>query len=339
MKKILVVNVNWLGDVIFSSPVFRALHDHDPSSEIVCFAVPRVADVLKQIPFVNRMIVYDEKGAHRSLLKKWHLIRKIRREHFDCVFLIHGSKTRAWLMYLSGIPIRVGHGTKRRGFLLTHETTSDITAIHRRDHYLKVIEDFGITVNHKQCALHVSEDALIDVNKILESQGIKKNDSFVVLNTGGNWDLKRWPMKNWAKLADAIYDDRGCCVVCSGGPADKKNVKEIASWCRKARIVNLAGQTNFEQLLALMKRADIVVSADSGPMHAAHSVGASVVCLFGPTHPDITGPRGTGKSVVVRYDTGCNKRPCYYLECSDNICMSSINVYDVLQKINEIQRS
>jgi len=85
-----------------------------------------------------------------------------------------------------------------------------------------------------------------------------------------------------------------------------------------------------------MKRADIVVSADSGPLHMANSIGTATVGIYGPTEMKITGPRGSGVSVVLKKDVGCNREPCYHLKCPDNICMKAIDVEEVHNAITKI---
>src|SRR5262245_11739670 len=115
MKKVLVVNVNWLGDVIFSAPVFQALKAAYPQSQVSCLAVPRVRAILESIPGIDEIIVYDEEGAHRNPLAKLRLIRELSAKHFDAAFLLHRSLTRALLVFLAGIPQRIGYATKGRG--------------------------------------------------------------------------------------------------------------------------------------------------------------------------------------------------------------------------------
>ncbi|MCX5680890.1 MAG: glycosyltransferase family 9 protein [Candidatus Omnitrophica bacterium] len=368
MKKILVVNVNWLGDVVFSTPVFRALKEQYPQAQVSCLAVPRVADVLAHVPFIDEVIVYDEKGRDRFLFGKikliarlraghfdsafllhgsWtrallvffgkiKLIARLRAGHFDSAFLLHGSWTRALLVFLAGIPIRVGYDTKRRGGLLTHRVSAGEGAIHRSDFYLKVIEALGVPVNNRQTFLSVDEEASRLVQKILFDLRIKKGDFIVVMHVGGNWSLKQWPVENFAKLADALAQDFKAKVVICGGKNDVALSEQIValSTC-KPHI--LAGKTSFSELVALMKEASVVISADSGPLHIASSVGSSVIGLFGPTHPMVTGPRGSGTSHVIRYEVGCNAKPCYHLTCCDNICMKAIGVKDVVSKIREIK--
>jgi ADP-heptose:LPS heptosyltransferase len=122
----------------------------------------------------------------------------------------------------------------------------------------------------------------------------------------------------------------GFTVVLSGGPSDVLRVRSIAEDSGVGPVV-LAGETDIKELAALFKRAHMVVSADSGPLHLANAVGANVLALFGPTRPEITGPRGQGRIKVLMHDVGCNRAPCYYLECPDNRCMKTLTVDDVFQ--------
>ena len=336
MERILVVNVNWVGDVIFSSPIFKALKEAHPNVRIACLAVPRVREVLESIPFVDEIIVYDEKGKHWNPLAKLMLILQLRRKRFDVAFLLHRSLTRAILVFLAGIPQRVGYDEKKRGKFLTHKVDFLDEQVHRSDHYLNVIESFGIPVHDRQCQLSVSQKAQKDVEEILKSHDINKNDYLIVVNPGGNWDLKRWSTENYSRLILGFIASQNIKIVISGTQKDSLLFKEMNGLVLHEAI-NLTGKTNLKQLIALMSRANIVVSADSGPLHMANSVGSTVIGLYGPTRPEITGPRGSGKAFVLQYNVGCNKEPCYYLKCPDNICMKSITVDDVKDIIKQIR--
>jgi len=338
MERILVVNVNWGGDVIFSSPVFKALKEKYPKAQISCLAVPRVREVLESIPFIDEIIAYDEDGRHWNPLSKLKLIFQLRRKRFNIAFLLHRSLTRALLVYFAGIPQRVGYDEKKRGKFLTHKVEFLDEPVHRSDHYLNVIESYGVPVNDRQYQLSVSPNTKQDIQEILKSKNIEDDDFLVVVNPGGNWDLKRWPVRKFCMLLGAVLVDLGAKIAISGAEKDIELAKEINSHVPRDRVsVNLAGETDLKQLLALMERADLVVSADSGPLHMANGVGSDVIGLFGPTRPEITGPRGSGRKFVIQHDVGCNREACYYLQCPDNICMKSITVDDVDQIIKQIR--
>ncbi|HLD87869.1 MAG TPA: glycosyltransferase, partial [Candidatus Omnitrophota bacterium] len=294
---ILVVNVNWLGDAIFSTPVFKALKANFPGARVCCLCVPRVQEVLTHCPDVDEIIVYDEKGRHRTPWGLVGLIAQLRGRRFDAAFLLHRSFTRALMVYLAGIPQRVGYSKAPR--LLTHPVAFPGDDIHRSDAYLKVLEAYGLRVEDRCCALTVGD---------AWPKGLTDNAPYLVLNTGGNWKRKQWPEANWADLARRAAGT-GVQVVFSGSPKDKEPCDRIIKAAGIAA-VNLAGTTTLAEALVLFKNAKAVVSCDTGPLHLANSVGAPVVALFGPTRPEITGPRGSGKAAVVFKDVGCNKAPC-----------------------------
>ncbi len=336
MKNILVVNVNWLGDVIFSSPIFKVLKETYPQAKISCLAVPRVKEVLESIPSIDEIIVYDEKGSHRNPITKLQLIGELRKRKFDTAFLLHRSLTRALLVFFAGIPQRIGYDEKGRGRFLTHKVEPLAGKIHRSDHYLNVIESFGIKVSDRTTTLSVSPEAEKEMNKILEEKGISQKDRLIVINPGGNWALKQWPLKNFTKLIDRLMTGFNFKVLISGALKDEALANTIIAPLKLKPTV-LAGETNLKQAMALMKRADLVISADSGPLHVANSVGTDVIGIFGPTRPEITGPRGPGRAVILQHDVGCNRQACYHLKCPDNICMQAVTVEDVLVAFKKLK--
>jgi lipopolysaccharide heptosyltransferase II len=342
MNEILVVNVNWLGDVIFSSPVFRALKTAYPDARIRCLAVPRVRDLLECVPFIDEVIVYDEDGRHKGPFGKAGLIYQLRRRRFDAAFLLHKSLTRALLVYWAGIPRRIGYDTKKRGKLLTHAVPyPDETTMHRSDYYLNIVESFGVRPAGRETELRVDQAAKEGINRMLEEHAIGDGDFVIALNPGGNWDLKRWPGENFVKLLTRLcagsYPE--VKIVLIGAQSDAGLTGDmIASIPRRnGRVVDWAGKMGLKHLVALMARANLVVSADSGPLHIANSVGTDTIGLFGPTRPEVTGPRGRGRSFILQRDVGCNRSACYYVQCPDNSCMQAVHVEDVVDAIRQIK--
>lgn len=331
-NNILVVNVNWLGDVVFSSSVFKALKENFPQAKISCLAHPRIKEILECIPAIDEIIIYDEDKKHRSPLKKLKLILKLREKKFDAAYLLHRSLTRALLVFLSGIPVRVGYDEKGRGFLLTHKIPPAANNIHRGDHYLNVVESYGIKVKDRKTELVLDEESNRAAQEILKEHGIVDNEPFIVVNTGGNWDLKRWPKENFKRLIDCL-GSRQEKIVISGSENDRKQIQAIVKGLDVRPIV-LAGKTSLKQLAALFSQARCVISADSGPLHLAGSVGTPTIGLFGPTRPELTGPRGRGQSLIIQNDVGCNRQACYHLSCKDNICMKSITINQVMEALD-----
>lgn len=334
-KEILVFNVNWLGDVIFSIPVFKALRKNYPQASITCLAVPRVKEILECVPGIDEIIIYDEKGKDRGLFAKINLIRCLRQKSFDTVFLLHGSWSRALLMLLANIPTRVGYQKKGRSRFLTHPVEPVGDEVHKADIYLNVIESFGVPVWDKTSQLNVPAEAKEAVVKMLTGNDIKADEPFIVVHTSGNWNLKRWPSFYWAELIKILMTELRIKVVISEGPKELEWAKEIAKQSQVTPVI-LAGKTNLQELIALMEKAVLVISADSGPLHIASCVNHNVIGIYGPTMPSTTAPRGKAKVQIFHKDVGCNRASCYYLACPDNICMQAVTVEDVFTAAKRI---
>lgn len=336
-KRILIVNVNWLGDVLFSTPFIRALRSNFPHAYIACMVVPRCREALEGNPHINEIIVYDEKGMHAGLFGKIKFIRRLRGYNFDAVFLLHRSFTRTLLVYLAGIPRRIGYYTAKRALLLTEKPKLAKTAMHRAKFYLGLIEAIGLKADDNGCEFFISGQDESWADGFLKASGIKEGQRIIIFNPGGNWPPKRWPAANFGLLADKIAEHFGSMVkiLISGSEKDLELAQRISQIYKDA--ITACGKATLKQSAALFKKADLVISSDSGPLHIAVSVGANVIAFFGPTSPLVTGPyKATGKKVVILHkDVGC-RVPCYDAGCVDYKCMSAITPQEVFEAVKKV---
>jgi lipopolysaccharide heptosyltransferase II len=333
MKRILVVNVNWLGDVLFSTPIFKALKRRYPESFIACMIPPRCKGVLENSPYIDEIILFDERNEHRTLFAKLSFILELRKKSFDTVFLLHRSFTKAFMTYLAGIPERIGYFRKKSNFLLTKTVPIPKIRMHRLDYYANLVESQQIRVEDKACDIFVSEDDRKYIGELLNACGISNKDFLVAINPGGNWDLKRWPKAHFANLADSLSNELNAKIIITGADKDLGLADEIQDLMKTEPII-LCGKTTLKQLAALFERVNLVVCADSGPLHIACAVGANVIALFGPTSEAITGPYLKKNCIIIKSNVNCDI-PCYKLDCADNICMKQIEPQMVLERIKK----
>ena len=350
--KILIVEVNWLGDVLFSTPAIKALRKKFPDSRISCLIVPRVKEVLENNPYIDELIINDEEGLNKGFLGGLKLVEALRNKNFDLAVFFHRSLSRALIAYLAGIPRRLGYVTWKRRFLLTEALPMPKKdSLHRVDHYLNIVKPLGCAVDDKQYEFFLSEEDQGFAEDFWSREGLKKDDWIVCLNPGGNWGPKRWPKENFASLADRLIREYQAKIIFSGSKDDILLIKEITRMMKQKEFIISAGYTNLKAAGAIFKRADLMISGDSGPLHIAASVGANVLALFGPTSSAITGPIGAstslsadgersrtigkGKIKIIQKDIGC-RVPCYDLACDDNRCMREIKVEDVLAEVKKL---
>ncbi|HTZ11644.1 MAG TPA: lipopolysaccharide heptosyltransferase II [Candidatus Margulisiibacteriota bacterium] len=336
-KRILIFNVNWLGDVIFSTAVIRNVRRNYPDSFIACALPSRCYPALKGNPHLDEVIIYDEKDRHKGLISQLDFIKILKSKKFDTVFLLHRSFTRALLCRLAGIPERVGYYTGKRGFLLTKKIIPpDREGMHRIDYYLNIIEKSGLKVEDRYPDFFVAEEDMKFVENILKKNAIDKESFLVVINPGGNWLPKRWPKDYWSLLADRLISELSAKVVITGSADDLPLAIKIKEGMKEVPVI-VCGIFNLKQLGALAKRADFFITADTGPLHIANASGAKrIIALFGPTSPAITGPFPFKNISVLKEDTGC-RIPCYLVSCPDNRCMKAISPAKVMELIRSLR--
>lgn len=333
MKRILIVTVNWLGDALLTTPAPQALKETVPDAYVAVMAEKRVAGVFENNPYIDELISFTETSLKQNLRQIAALISALRKKKFDTVFLIHRSFTRALICFLAGISERIGYRRWKTSLILTNKITPPPDAIHRQDYYLSLFEKSGVVINNRLPQFYVPAQTQENVSKFL--QKIKETHSCLIgIHASANWELKRWPAQNFARLADCLAADFGGAVTFIGAGKDKAVIDQIIKNMR-SKAYDLCRKTDLGELAALMQNMKIFISNDSGPAHLAAALGVNTIVLFGPTAKEITAPRGRNVKIISNKTRAC-KIPCYNLKCRDNRCMKDISVEEVLTEAKKI---
>jgi len=338
-NRILIVEVNWLGDCLFSTPFIRAVRNNFPKAYIACMAVPRVKEVLEGNPNINEIIVYDAGSEQCSPLQvlrgNINFVKQLKKYKFDTAFLLHRSFTRAFMVFMAGIPGRIGYRTFKRAFLLTKPIEpEDMPLQHRAEFYLGLARGAGLEIDAKGCDFFISRADSDWAENFLKESAVSPGEKIIVFNPGGNWLPKRWPKDYFIALGKLFMSNRSsrARIVISGAAKDLELAQDISKEAGSGVII-MCGKATIKQSAALFKKADLVISNDSGPLHIAVSVGAKVIALFGPTSPLITGPyQADPKKVIIlqKSGAGCDI-PCYDDSCANYRCMASIKPREVFE--------
>ena len=331
----MIIEPNWLGDILFTTPAIRAIRKENPDAFIACMMHPRCAELLEDNPDIDKLMLFDERVLHRGILRKLLFIRDLRRFRFDIVISFHRSMSRILIAYVSGISRRVGYYTRKRSWLLTDSVEPPVTPFHRVEYFLNIIRVLGIDTDNKDYQFNIPESSVKSAESILEQAGIDSDGEFFIVNPGGNWLAKRWPNKRYARLCEELKAIYGKRIFLTGDFKDRELSEEIIRMSSGSAI-NICGKTTLKELAAIMRRAKVVVANDSGPMHIAISQKAPTIALFGPTSAEITGPYGSGRYDILQRWPNCTI-PCY-AACEDYKCMKAITVEDVIEAIGRITR-
>lgn len=305
IRRILLIKLRAVGDVLLSMVVLRSLRSAFPSARIDFMTEPPAKDLLVNNPDINRVIIYDRKKGNplRYLLE-------VRRARYDLVIDLFGNPRTALLSRVSAARYRVGFDFRGRRYAYTHRVPSRGDRVHNTQFNLDALDAIGIPIVDRAVPFRFApEDAqYIDEFLLMQSPGGRP---LIGINAGGGWYTKRWGLDQFAALADRIERRLGAAIVLPWGPGQLAEVEELGRMMAHHPLI--PPPTTLPQLGALFRRCAFVVSNDSGPMHIAAAVGTPVLGIYGPTNPSLQGPYGSGHVVVRREGLkclGCNLTKC-----------------------------
>jgi lipopolysaccharide heptosyltransferase II len=198
---------------------------------------------------------------------------------------------------------------------------------------LQLIEPLGITASGYALEFPLEPEDIHFASELLQRHGVGKDEVKIVVHPGGKKPTKLWPLSNFISLIDILIKDMGARIILVGS-ADEVGMANTIEAQVKKEIINITGTHSLSQLAAVIKRADLMVSNDSGPMHIAAAVGTPVVALFsGADIPHLWYPFGNIHR-VIRKEVNCS--PCFKNQCGEHRCMSEISVEEVFQAVREL---
>lgn len=340
--RILIRGANWVGDAIMTTPVIRAVRKNFPSSKISILVKPWVAPVFRNNPFVDEVLIYDDKGRHKRGWGTIRLAKDLRKYHFDLAVLMQNAFEAALITFLAGIPERLGYNTDARGMLLNRCIKLDpkLKRVHLIDYYRGILKGGGLYDHGDTLDLFISDSERREAQKILQDNGIDISKPVIAINPGATGGTaKRWFPDRFAELSAKLAEHFDVKVVIFGGPGDNALGDEICESSGNV-CVNLAGKTNLAQAFALIERCSLFITNDSGLMHAAAALGINQVAVIGSTN-HITTPPSNINSRIVRVPVDCSpcmKPVCRYEhhQCMDNICVDMVfkEAVDLMESSN-----
>ena len=300
MRKFLVVNMNYMGDALLTTPAIAALRAAYPDAQIdTVVGAGTAAEVLQGNPDLNRIITRTARGGASRLMQIFRLLREGR--YTDAIILppLPGYAFAAWL---ARTPRRVGLAGRGMNHFLT--TLRRTRAVHMAEAMLDTMP-LPLDPNRpRRLVVAVDPASEESASRLLSAQGLTPGSPIIAVNVGATRPQKRWFAEAFAQTLDGLSDIS--VVLVGAGAADTAMAADILK-CTQTKPINLVGQTDVKTLAAVLKRCDLLISGDSGPMHLATAVGTPCVALFGSTDPAVTGPFDELSEAIYK-DLSCS--PC-----------------------------
>jgi heptosyltransferase I len=333
--KILILKPSSLGDVIQALPVLRLLKLHFGDAEIFWWIDTALAPLLDGDPDLAGIVKFERQRwrSPRHWPEIFHSLRALRAQNFDLVIDLQCLTRSAAFAWLARGKFLVGLDEVREGARGYYDLAVPRKSFHTHavDWYLSVLPALGVPVHRNFVWLPERPELAAEVRRKWPDEAAcpaptrrEENNAFpnpgsngvprlIALQPGARWPNKRWPVEHFAELVRALaqkFPDLRFAIL--GGPDDQL-LGEIISQTLPARCLNLIGQTSLPEMVEWLRRCDLLVTNDTGPMHAAAALGTPLVALFGPTEPRRTGPYGQLEN-VLHLDLPCS--PCLKPGCS-----------------------
>jgi lipopolysaccharide heptosyltransferase I len=320
--RICIIKPSALGDVIQALPVLAALRGRFPRAHIAWVVNRAYADILAGHPDLDDVITFDRPRAalwSRTVRRSFTELRgTLRRGGFDLTIDLQCLLRSGLMTWSTAAARRLGLGDAREGARLFYTDTIPVPAENMSavDRYCLVAEALGADHAAKQFRIAIPErDREWAAARLSDAKGLR-----VVINPGARWPTKRWPVQHFTEIATRLTREFDAHIIVVGGTEDVSAAQQLASTLPRPAI-NLAGQTTLKQLAAVLARAHLVVTNDSGPMHLAAALGTPVAAIFTCTSPARARPYGAGH-VVFSTNVWC--AASYVKRCARMECMTEL---------------
>jgi heptosyltransferase III len=338
VKKVLVVKLRQLGDVLLATPVFSALKQAMPQALIDAYIYREAEPMLEGHPSIHQLIGYERRkreGLISRLSNELSLLRRIRKEKYDLIINLTEGDRGTIAALASGASIRVGFDPKGKWQkkVFTHIVKHTPTPRHVVEKNLDAVRRIGIFpgLEERPLYFHVPEETL-------HALRMKIGEGFILIHPTSRWRYKCLPVQTMRSLAERLVQEGHRVVFTSGpDPIERKMVAEITTGLD---VISLAGQISLKELGGLIQLSQMLVSVDSVPFHIASALKAPAIAMFGPTSELTWGPWQNPNARILTEAFSC--RPCFQDGCGGSKysdCLHTMRVEKILTAIEEMSQS
>jgi lipopolysaccharide heptosyltransferase II len=335
-KNLLIVRTDRIGDVVLSLPIARIIKKYYPDCKVSFLVRNYTESIVCDNPDIDEIIILKEKGKKIALTEN---INQIKIKNFDSALVVYPTLPTAWIIYRTGIKHRVGTGYRWYSFLFNHKVFQHrkYAEHHELEFNIKMLTKFGIkeSITQEGIKFNISVDSN-SVSKLktrLKLNGWQQNKKIIIIHPGSGGSSVDLSPEKFRELINKLSSIENQFLIITGSSSEKLLADKLTV---NTQALNLAGNLNLKELIALISLCDIFISNSTGPIHIAAALDKYTIGFY----PKIVecsarrwGPYSTkGFIFEPKIDCkNCNRRQCEQLKC-----MNSINTNDVLNKVNEI---
>ncbi len=328
VKKILIIKLRGIGDVVLSTVVLNNLRKDFPDARIDYLAETPSLPGLAGLKDVNQVLIFERK----NFWKKISLIVRIIKIRYDLVLDFFTNPTTAIITFLSGAKYRAGFPYRGRKYAYNFFGPPERDKFHAAQLHLETLKLLGLSDENKKLQFFINHSALDFAEKYFNSIFSEK-DFVIGISPSGGWASKKCDPEKFAEIADAVKLKYNSKILILWGHSDEEDALKIQRLMKHKSII--APSTSIQELAALISKCKLLIANDSGPMHISTAVGTPVLSIHGPTNPLMQGPFGEKNEWIQLTDLECIN--CNLLNCPrKHECFLEIPINNILDKITKL---
>ena len=296
---ILIIHTAFIGDIVLSTALVSKVKEKYPDSNIYYLTTPLGKEILKNNPKIKEVIVYDKRGKDKGFGAFISFVRRIRKLKIDICLTPHRYLRSSVLSILSGAKIRVGYDIASLSFVFNKKIKYDKTK-HEVEKLLSFVDD---DTKRFELEMYPNEKDKLKIDTLVKN--LSENKKIILIAPGSKWFTKKWPEEYFRILIQNLVKRDDLLVVITGGKEEKEIELDLDS-----KVLDLRGEISLLELSELTKRAILVVSNDSAPIHITSAFpNTRIIGIFGPTVKEF-GFFPWSKNSKVFEINGLYCRPC-----------------------------
>jgi ADP-heptose:LPS heptosyltransferase len=363
IKKILFIQLNFRGDLLFNTPLFEILKIVFPKSDIDVWIKSRSKDILFNNPNIKKIHIFDhiktEDYTDKTKInfkRKIKFLNGIRKEKYDFVFDFTGIISTALFTLFSGT--KLSFGKNSQGFGFCYNEFDDTNTFKTNEHLIVKYKNILKTALHiennewtkinkiveSRPKVYISDAIKIKIDKVFAKRKISAEKKMICLHLTSGWEEKRWSEIKYKELIRALFDKYECEIIFIGDSFDEylyKKIKESIGEFYSYRLNERFFSFNLVENAEVIRRVNLFIGGDSGPLQLAFAVNTPTIAIFGPTNPLFSNPIGDNNYFVYkRLTCSANEDEQYCTKnagrkCETIECLKIIEISDILYLINK----
>lgn len=318
LRRVLLIRLDNLGDVLLTTPAFRAVRRALSGTHVALLAGPAGCEIGQLNPDIDETILYHAPNEDvyfrlpQEPEREMTAVEMLKERGFDAAIIFTSYKQSAlpaaYLCYLSGIPIRAAGSFEGPGSLLTHRHryAENVPPKHESLRGLELTDSLSFPSVEPEMVLIPREEDEEGAARLLERHGVER---FLLVHPGASASSRVYPTERYAAVVEKLAGQSGLPVLVSGGPGEEDLAQKVAG----SAGVPVGGETSFGEFAALVGRATVVVTNNTGTTHVASALKRPVVTVFAGTNPpEQWGPWRTPNRLLT-HPVPC--APCYKRVC------------------------